>query len=58
MAPRASNQVSLWRRGAILLTFWEMFPRGLSSNEDAILAARSAGIIDQAILKMMEKDDE
>ena len=58
MPPRASNQAKLWSQGTLLLTFLEMFPHGMSSTEHVILAAKSAKMVDQAILKMMEKGDE
>ena len=58
MPPRASNQAKLWSQGTLLLTFWEMFPHGVSNTDHVILAAKSAKIADQAILKMMEKGDE
>ena len=58
MPPRASNQVSLWCKGTLLLTFWEMFPKGLSEIESLLMAGESMAIADQAILKMMEKGDE
>lgn len=56
--PRASNQVGLWRRGKMLLPFLEIFPCGIEDDGMIVLVARSARIIDEAILKMMEKGDE
>ena len=58
MDPKSIKKFALWSQGTLLLTFWEMFPHGMSNTEHVILAAKSAKMVDQTILKMMGKDDE
>lgn len=57
MPPRASNQVSLWRKGDWVASGTVEY-KHLGDGVAAQCVFHAIKVVDQAILKMMEKGDE